>query len=122
MTNRENELVEKLVEKNHLDSVERKELPPSGAKASLIHTCIEKRLTSLGHFPSSWQLEDSFVGCLLRVEANNEWKVYQKVEASMLQVVLKDVQTFKSISNAIDYFILIEYSKGIDGITVDFSC
>ena len=115
----EAELVAKLVQSNHLDAVERKQLPEAAAKWSLVRQSIRDLLSTSTKFPIGREIETPFVGCLIARESDDLWRVYWKVEASLSAIVLKKVRTFRSIFEAIDYFVAHEYDHGIDGIPID---
>ena len=115
----ESDLVAKLVQTNHLDAIERKQLPLGCAKWSLVRQRIADLISKNATFPIGREVTDSFVGCLITHESDGAWRVYWKVEASISAIALKEVWTFHSMPEAIDHFIAREYEHGIDGIPID---
>ena len=115
----EEELIDKLVTRWHLNVPERASLPGGMARGSLLKAAIVNRLMKEGWFPGDWRPDDGFSGGLIE-RTVADFRIHWKAECGVGRFALVRVTHHPDAVDAAENLLRGMWGNDIDGVTIDW--
>lgn len=116
----EQDLVAKLVRLWHLSAPERRQLPLSEVKGSLVIAAVAEVVGEDGWYPSTWRPDQPFDGGLIERTAANTYIVHWKAEVGVGRFELQETQSFRTPADASEAYAKRFFGAAIDGVPINW--
>jgi hypothetical protein len=116
----EMELTEKLLTTFHLNSNERNDLVGGKVKLSIMKNIIRDKLQKYLWFPENWRPNYPFVGGLIELQADGNFKLYHKEEVSLMNYKIVNISVYSNFDQVVEKFLKITFSTNIDNVQIDY--
>ena len=118
-TETEAELVRRLVVDQHLNVVDRAQLPNGLARGRLVVAAVLGEVQRTGGFPAGVDPEGGYVGAVIQASRDGV-VVHWRVEAGVARVATAAVERYATALQASEAVARREWPRDIDGVPIDW--